>query len=154
MGLIKGNDRKWIMCFVGYEVLFTKLFVQWRMHGNEIMYPMCTGWISMHHSSLYKCPHIIAFTVHTILTKAPLPIFSTFEAVLLLFLLHHSEFSANRLQAHIKKITIYLIHYNQPTESAILKIHNDIIISMDKGEVTTLTLLDLPAAFDTIDHAT
>ena len=34
------------------------------------------------------------------------------------------------------------------------KVHNDIIISMDKGEVTALTLLDLSAAFDTIDHAT
>ena len=42
---------------------------------------------------------------------------------------------ANRLQVHIKK-------------------NNDIIISMDKGEVTALTLLDLSAAFDTIDHAT
>ena len=40
------------------------------------------------------------------------------------------------------------------TESAPLKVHNDIIISMDKGEVTALTLLDLSAAFDTIDHAT
>ena len=40
------------------------------------------------------------------------------------------------------------------TESAQLKVHNDIIISMDKGEVTALTLLDLSATFDTIDHAT
>ena len=36
----------------------------------------------------------------------------------------------------------------------LLKVHNDIIISMDQGEVTALTLLDLPAAFDTIDHVT
>ena len=39
-------------------------------------------------------------------------------------------------------------------ESALLKVHSDIIISMDKGAVTALTLLDLSAAFDTIDHAT
>ena len=64
---------------------------------------------------------------------------------------------ANRLQTHIKT-TIYLIHYNQPTgnstESALLKVHNDIIISMHKGEVTAPTLIELLAAFDTIDHAT
>ena len=40
------------------------------------------------------------------------------------------------------------------SESALLKVHNDIIISMDKGEVTALTLLDLSVAFDTIDDAT
>ena len=38
------------------------------------------------------------------------------------------------------------------TETALLKIHNDILSSMDDGRVTVLTLLDLPAAFDTIDH--
>ena len=66
---------------------------------------------------------------------------------------------ANRLQAHIKNNHLcnllqsaYRKHHS--TESALLKVHNDIIISMDKGEVTTLTLLDLSAAFDTIDHAT
>ena len=40
------------------------------------------------------------------------------------------------------------------TETALLKIHNDIVSSRDKGKVTALTLLDLSAAFDTIDHST
>lgn len=39
-----------------------------------------------------------------------------------------------------------------PTETALLKVHNDILISMDQREVTLLVLLDLSAAFDTIDH--
>ena len=38
------------------------------------------------------------------------------------------------------------------TEYALLKIHNDILSSVDDGKVTALTLLDLYAAFDTIDH--
>ena len=38
------------------------------------------------------------------------------------------------------------------TESALLNIHNDILLNMTKGSVTALTLLDLSAAFDTIDH--
>ena len=66
---------------------------------------------------------------------------------------------ANKLQAHIKNNHLsnplqsaYRKHHS--TESALLKVHNDIIISMDKGEVTALILLDLSAAFDTIDHAT
>ena len=46
----------------------------------------------------------------------------------------------------------YMKHHS--TESSLLKVHNDIIISMGGGEVTALTLLDLSAAFDTIDHAT
>ena len=66
---------------------------------------------------------------------------------------------ANKLQAHIKinhlsnpLQSAYRKHHS--TESALLKVHNDIIISMDKGEVTALILLDLSATFDTIDHAT
>ena len=38
------------------------------------------------------------------------------------------------------------------TESALLNIHNDILLNMAKGSVTALTLLDLSAAFSTIDH--
>ena len=38
------------------------------------------------------------------------------------------------------------------TETALLKVRNDVTLNMDKGKVTALTLLDLFAAFDTIDH--
>ena len=38
------------------------------------------------------------------------------------------------------------------TETALLKVHNDINLKIDNGKVTALTLLDLSAAFDTIDH--
>ncbi len=38
------------------------------------------------------------------------------------------------------------------TETALLCVQNDILMSMDKGEVTLLLLLDLSAAFDTLDH--
>ena len=37
------------------------------------------------------------------------------------------------------------------TETALLKIQNDIAASMDSGKAVALTLLDLSAAFDTID---
>ena len=38
------------------------------------------------------------------------------------------------------------------TETALLHIQGDILAAMDDGKVTALTLLDLSAAFDTIDH--
>ena len=40
----------------------------------------------------------------------------------------------------------------QSTETALSKVHNDISLTIDKGKVTTLTLLDLSGGFDTIDH--
>ena len=39
------------------------------------------------------------------------------------------------------------------TETALLKVPNDVTQNMDKGKVTAFTLLDLSAAFDTIDHS-
>ena len=38
------------------------------------------------------------------------------------------------------------------TETALIRVHNDVLSAMDKQQVTILVLLDLSSAFDTIDH--
>ena len=40
------------------------------------------------------------------------------------------------------------------TETALLKLTNDILETIDSGKITILTALDMSAAFDTLDHAT
>ena len=60
---------------------------------------------------------------------------------------------AAQLQAHLDEAGLMTaFHKHHSTESALLNIHNDILLNMAKGSVTALTLLDLSAAFDTIDH--
>ena len=39
------------------------------------------------------------------------------------------------------------------TETALLRVQNDILFNIDKGKGILLVLLDLSAAFDTIDHS-
>ena len=64
---------------------------------------------------------------------------------------------AVQLQTHLDEaglMTAFQSAYRKhhSTESALLNIHNNILLNMAKGSVNALTLLDLSAAFDTIDH--
>jgi len=43
---------------------------------------------------------------------------------------------------------------NHSTETAVLRVFSDILGALDPGEFAALTLLDLSAAFDTVDHPT
>ena len=60
-----------------------------------------------------------------------------------------SHLSSNSLSSSFQ--SAYRIFHS--TEITLLKIHNDLILAMDRGEVTSLILLDLSAAFDTVDHS-
>jgi len=40
----------------------------------------------------------------------------------------------------------------QSTETAVLRVLSDILPAVDRGDVAALILLDLTAAFDTVDH--
>jgi Reverse transcriptase (RNA-dependent DNA polymerase) len=46
----------------------------------------------------------------------------------------------------------YRAHHS--TETAVLKVLSDILRAVDSGDLALLTLLDLSAAFDTVDHTT
>ena len=43
--------------------------------------------------------------------------------------------------------------YRQNNSTSLLKVHSDILSAVDNGCVVVLVLLDITAAFDTIDHA-
>jgi hypothetical protein len=64
---------------------------------------------------------------------------------------------ASQLSIHMSENELYTpvqsaYRSNHSTETALLKVLNDMLISVDEGNGVMLVLLDLSAAFDTIDH--
>ena len=64
---------------------------------------------------------------------------------------------ASRLRSRIS--SNYLSNVSQSTskefhstETALLKVHNDVTLNINKGKVTALTLLDMSGTFDNTDH--
>ena len=69
------------------------------------------------------------------------------------------------LEKVVAEQTISFIHYykklnplqsayqnHKSTETALTKVTNDILLSLDKKHITILTLIDLSSAFDTLNH--
>ena len=64
---------------------------------------------------------------------------------------------SNRISDHISTFSLsdpYQSAYKQyhGTETALLRVNNDIFTAIDNGKITALILLDLSAAFDTVYH--
>jgi hypothetical protein len=59
---------------------------------------------------------------------------------------------AERNKLFPSRQSAYRRHHS--TETAVISIMNDIIRATDNGQITALVLLDLSAAFDTVDHTT
>ena len=62
-----------------------------------------------------------------------------------------------QMHAHMTNHSLYPLlqsayRLGHSTETALLKVHNDLLMNMDAQRVTLLVLLDLSAAFDTVDH--
>ena len=64
-----------------------------------------------------------------------------------------------RIEEHLISHNLHKQHQSaygkfHSTETALLKVQNDILQSLDQNNVTVLVMLDHSAAFDTIDHKT
>ena len=59
-----------------------------------------------------------------------------------------------RFQRTIVKYPEFQSSYrqNNSTETALVKVANDILMKMNSQEMTLLVILDLSAAFDTVNH--
>ena len=64
---------------------------------------------------------------------------------------------ASRIKGHLNRHNLWDRNQSayrsfHSTETALLRVHNDLLHAIDKKKMAALMLLDLSAAFDTIDH--
>ena len=64
---------------------------------------------------------------------------------------------ATRFTAHVEEHSLFperqsAYRQHHSTETVVTSVLNDVIRAADEGKVTCLVLLDLTAAFDTVDH--
>jgi hypothetical protein len=62
-----------------------------------------------------------------------------------------------QLRTHLEKTSAFsnfqsAYRSNHSTETALCRVYNDMVLNMDSGKCTLVLLLDLSAAFDTVDH--
>ena len=67
------------------------------------------------------------------------------------------KYVAKQLIAYLDANNLNVIYQSayrklQSTETALIRVHNDIAMALDHKRSVTLLLLDLSAAFDTVDH--
>jgi len=100
-------------------------------------------------------------TVHPLLKKATLdskelssfrPISNLSFVSKTLERLVNRRFTEHTDKQHLLPDTQSAYRQYYSTETALVKLHNDIVITIDRGNVGALVLLDLSAAFDTVDH--
>ena len=61
---------------------------------------------------------------------------------------------ASRLNEHVNEHNLSEVYKKgHSTESALVRVHNDILRAIDNGGCVILLLLDFSASFDTVDHA-
>ena len=96
---------------------------------------------------LLKKPSLDADTLKNYRPVSNLPFLSkVIEKVIASRLLDHLE--ANNLMDPMQSA----YRKGHSTETALLRIHNDLVSAVDRGHGVCLILLDLSAAFDTVDH--